>query len=95
MKVVAIATRKQDAKAEDFAPHLDAEVNAALTLYRDEFVREIYSRTDGKGAVVVFECNDVAHAERLFAQLPLVKAGLLSAEFYGVKPYRGIVQHVK
>jgi hypothetical protein len=95
MKIVAIATRKQDAKAEDFAPLLDAEANAALALYRDEFVREIYSRTDGKGAVLVLECSDIAHAERLFAKLPLVKAGLLSVEFYGVKPYRGIVQHVK
>ncbi len=95
MKVVVIATRKQDAKAEDFAPYLEAEANAALALYRDDFVREIYSRADGKGAVVVLECNDVAHAERVLAQLPMVKAGLLSVEFYGVKPYRGIVQHVK
>lgn len=95
MKVVAIATRKQDAKPEDFAPHLDAEANAALSLYRDEFIREIYSRTDGKGAIVVLECNDVAHAERVLAQLPMIKAGLLSVEIYGVKPYRGIVQHVK
>ena len=94
MKVVVIATRKQDAIPEDFAPYLEAEVNAALRLYRDEFVREIYSRTDGKGAIVVFECSDVAHAERLFAELPLVKAGLLHGEFHGVKPYRGIVQHV-
>ena len=95
MKIVAIATRKQDAKPEAFAPYLEAESNAVMALYRDEIVREIYSRTDGKGAVVVFECNDVAHAERLVAQLPLVKAGLLSVEIYGVKPYRGIVQHVK
>jgi hypothetical protein len=95
MKVVVIASRKQDAKPEEFAPYLEAEANAALRLYRDEFVREIYSRADGKGAIVVFACSDVAHAERLFAELPLVKAGLLSAEFYGVKPYRGIVQHVK
>lgn len=95
MKIVAIATRKPDAKPEAFAPYLEAESNAVMAHYRDEIVREIYSRTDGKGAVVVFECNDVAHAERLVAQLPLVKAGLLSVEIYGVKPYRGIVQHVK
>jgi hypothetical protein len=63
MKIIAIATRKQDAKSEDFEPHLEAEVVAALTLYREEFIREIYSRTDGKGAVVVFECKDVAHAQ--------------------------------
>ena len=95
MKIIAIATRKQDAKSEDFEPHLEAEVVAALTLYRDEFIREIYSRTDGKGAVVVFECKDVGHAQQLFNELPLVKAGLLSAEFFGRKPYRGIVKNIK
>ena len=89
MKIFAIATRKQDAKSADFEPHLEAEVVAALTLYRDEFIREIYSRTDGKGAVIVFECSDTEHAQRMFDELPLIKAGLLSAEFYGTKPYRG------
>lgn len=93
MKVVVIATRKQDAKPEDFAPHLEDEVKVALGMYRDEYVREIYSRSDGKGAVVVLECNDIAHAEQLMAGLPLAAAGLLSFEFYGTKPYRGIVQY--
>ena len=32
----------------------------ALGMYRDEVVREIYSRTDGKGAVLVLECADEA-----------------------------------
>ena len=36
MKVIVIATRKQDAKPEDFAPHLDVEVKHALGMYRDE-----------------------------------------------------------
>lgn len=95
MKVVVIATRKQDAKPEDFAPHLDAEVKKALAMYREETVREIYSRADGKGAIIVLECDDVAHAERLMAGLPLAAAGLLSFEFYGTKPYRGIVQYAE
>jgi len=29
----------------------------------DEFIREIYRRTDGKRAVIVFECRDVEHAQ--------------------------------
>jgi len=95
MKIFAITTRKQDAKSAEFEPHLEAEVVAALTLYRDEFIREIYSRTDGKGAVIVFECLDVDHAQRLFNELPLVKAGLLSAEFFGTKPYKGFVKNIK
>lgn len=95
MKVIVIATRKPDAKPEDFAPHLEAEVKHALGMYRDESVREIYSRADGKGAVVVLECEDVAHAERLMAGLPLAAAGLLSFQFYPTKPYRGIVQYAE
>lgn len=95
MKVVAIATRKQDAKPEEFAPHLEAEANAALCMYRDETVREIYSRLDGKGAIIVLECNDEAHARKHLETLPLAKAGLLTFEIYGTKPYRGIVQHAK
>ncbi len=95
MKVIVIATRKQDAKPEAFAPYLEDEANVALTMYKDEYVREIYSREDGKGAVVVFEADDVNHAKRLFGQLPLAKAGLLNAEFYGTKPYRGIVANIK
>ena len=95
MKVIVIATRKQDAKPEEFAPHLEAEVKHALRMYRDGVVREIYSRADGKGAIVVLECNDVAHAEQLMAGLPLAAAGLLSFDFYATKPYRGIVQYAE
>lgn len=95
MKVIVIATRKQDAKPEEFAPHLDAEVKHALGMYRDEAVREIYSRADGKGAIIVLECGDIAQAEQLVAGLPLAAAGLLSFEFYGTKPYRGIVQYAE
>lgn len=95
MKVIVIATRKPEAKPEDFAPHLENEVKVALGMYRDEIVREIYSRSDGKGAVLVLECDDLAHAEQLVAGLPLAAAGLLTFEFYGTKPYRGIVQYAE
>ena len=72
MKVIVVATRKQDAKPEQFAPYLEEEANHALRMYRDEYVREIYNRTDGKGAILVFEVDDVAHAQRLFGELPLI-----------------------
>jgi len=92
MKIIVVATRKEDASPDEFAPHLAAEANHALGLYRDEVVREIYSRADGKGAILVMECADEAEAGQLLAELPGL--GLLSFEIYGVRPYRGIVQHV-
>ena len=95
MKVIAVAHRSEDASLEDFAPHLEPEANHVLGMYRDEIAREIYSRTDGKGAVVVLECCGEAGAGKLLAELPLAKAGLLSFDVYGTKPYRGITQHAK
>lgn len=95
MKVVVVATRKADAKPEEFAPYLADEANHALRMYRDEIVREIYNRTDGKGAIVVLECKDEEEAKRLVGELPLAKVGLLSFEIYGTKPYRGIVANIK
>jgi muconolactone delta-isomerase len=95
MKVVAIAHRSDKHKPEDFAPHLEAESNHALKLLAQEKIREIYSRVDGKGAVVVMEVADEDEARRLLAELPMAKRGMIRFDLYPTKPYRGIVQHVK
>jgi hypothetical protein len=95
MKVIVIAHRNQDASPEELAPLMDAEANHALSNYRDGIVREIYSRGDGNGAVVVLECDGEADAARIMGELPLAKAGLLAFDIYETLPYRGIVQHVK
>ena len=95
MKVIVVATRKEDAKPDEFAPYLEQEANHALRLYRDETVREIYNRTDGKGAILVLEANDEEHARHIVGELPLAKVGLLKFEIYGTKPYRGIVANIK
>ena len=95
MKVLAIATRNPDADPKQLEKLLQPEADHVLRMIRDETVREVYSRTDGKGAVLVLECEDEAHARRLLSELPLAKAGILTVEIYGTKPYRGVVQHVK
>lgn len=89
MKIFVVATRT--GKAEDIEPHLAAEAKKALQFVADDFFREIYSRTDGKGAIVVIEAADEAEAREKLESLPLAKAGLLSFDIYGTKPYRGFV----
>ena len=75
MKVIIIATRA-DRPFSEFEPHMEKEAKQALTFMAEDFVREIYSRTDGKGAVMVCEGeSEEAVVERL-SQLPLVQAGL-------------------
>ena len=90
MKVFVVATRNQERPAEDFASLMDPEADHALKLYKEGFVREIYSRTDGKGALVVVEAENEKAALDKLLHLPLAKAGLLSFEAYGTTAYRGI-----
>lgn len=94
MKIVAVAHRAQDRAPEDFEPHLEAEVRQALKLFANESVREIYSRTDGKGAILVLEAKDEDEARTILGTLPLVELGLLELEIYGTRPYRGFVRDV-
>ncbi len=95
MKFIAIAHRSESHSAEDFAPHLAAESNRALQLYRDETFREIYSRADGKGAIVVMEAADEATARAALESLPLAQQGMLKFDLYGTSPYRGIIANIK
>ena len=90
MKVVVVATRSEKFTAEDFAPLLPAEAKKALQLFAADVVREIYSRKDGKGAVLVLEAADEAEARARLAELPLAEAGMLEFDVYPVGPYRGI-----
>ena len=94
MKVVAITHRSETHAPEDFAPHLDVEVDHALGLLSEEKIREIYSRTDGKGAIIVLEAENEAQAQSYLDSLPLAQKGMLTFEVYGTKPYRGFLRGI-
>jgi len=91
MKHFVIATRNPGYPAEAFQPHLAAESRRAIEMYRDGQIREIYSRADGKGAVLVFEAESAAVVEACMRSLPLVEKGMLGFEIYGAGPYRGFL----
>ena len=95
MKIFVVATWNQDRPAEDFAPLMDPEADFALKLYKEGFIREIYSRTDGKGALVVVEADNEEEAVNKLSDLPLAKAGLLSFDIYGTTAYRGIIRGIE
>ena len=95
MKIVVIAHRSEQHTAEQFAPLLQKEADRALQLFADEVFRELYSRRDGKGAVIVMEAENEEAARAVLDTLPLVEAGMLHYETYPLTPYRGIVAMVK
>ena len=91
MKFVIVATRNQDASPDAFTPEiLQAESKAAFKFCADDFFRELYSRTDGKGAIIIVEAADEDEVKAKLATLPMAQENLLSAEIYGVKAYRAI-----
>lgn len=92
MKVFVIFQRREDAKPEAFQELVGPEDKHAFGLYREDIIREVYSRDDGNGAIAVLECENVDTARRLMADLPMVKAGLLDLDIFGALPYRGIAQ---
>ena len=91
MKCVAIATRNPDFAPDEFEPHLPDETRQAIQLYSEGKIREIYSRADGKGAVLIIEAEDEEEARNFTNTLPLVKLGMISFEIYGTAPYRGFL----
>lgn len=91
MKLIVIAHRSQKVPPDELAKHLPAEGKRALQFVAEDFVREIYSRKDGKGAVLILEAESEAAARAKLADLPLVKLGMLDLDIYPVGPYRAIV----
>ncbi|MDH3739423.1 MAG: YciI family protein [Alphaproteobacteria bacterium] len=90
MKIVIVNHRSEDHGPDDFAPYLTPEAKKAFELMDDGFIRELYSRQDGNGAVLIVEAENEDDARARMADLPLVKAGLLRCEYYPVKAFRAL-----
>ena len=91
MKFFVIGKRKESIKPEQFAEHLDLEAKIAIQLFRDEFIRELYSIKGGKGACMVIEANDESEIREKLGALPFVKNNYLDIDIIEVKPYRGFM----
>ncbi len=90
MKIVIVTHRSEDHGPEDFEPYLMAEAKKGFEYMEDDFIRDLYSRRDGKGAVMIVEAASEEEARARCAELPMVKAGLLRCEYYPVKAFRAI-----
>lgn len=95
MKIVVVLHRNEKATPEAVAPLLESEAKKALSLMAEDFVREIYSLANGKGALMVIEAKDESEVRRRLGELPFVQKGFLDFEIHPVVPYRGIVAAVK
>ena len=91
MKFFVIGKRKEEIKPEQFAEYADLEAKMAIQLFRDEFIRELYSIKGGKGACMIVEAESEIEIKEKLASLPFVKNNYLNIDIIEVKPYRGFM----
>ena len=91
MKFFVIGKRKETVTPEQFAEYLDLEAEMAIKLFREEFIRELYSIKGGKGACMVIEASSEHEIKEKLSELPFVKNNYLDIDIIEVKPYRGFI----
>lgn len=66
---------------------LNDEVRALVNLYLGGKIRQWYFRQDRPGAVFILEVTSLEEAEKLVADLPLTRTGLLAYDLIPIGPY--------
>lgn len=90
MQFLVLARRRTEAfAAEAFDPHLEAEAERARELYAEGYFRQMWSREDLAGAIIVLEAVDLAAAQAVVATLPLVAKNMLEVQIIPLRGYRG------
>mgnify|MGYP001372602898 CR=1 FL=1 len=91
MKFFVIGKRKKTVLPEEFAKHADEEAKIAIDLFKQEFIRELYSIKGGKGACMIIEAKSEDEIRSKLNILPFVKNNYLDIDILEVKPYTGFV----
>ena len=87
MKILCLDRPLPGATFEKYQPHLLNEIRHTWQEYKKDFVREIYFRQDRPGVAIIVESPSVAEVQKAFAELPLVKAGLIEMETIPLGPF--------
>ena len=84
--VMVILTVKAGVTREQVMAVMPDEIRQTLQLYLNGKIREWYSRSDGRGVVLVLDSKDAAEAHAIMDGLPLGKQNLMDHEYIPVGP---------
>jgi hypothetical protein len=76
--VMVIVTVKAGVTREQVMATMPAEIQQTVQLYLNGKIREWYSRSDGRGVVLLLDTKDVAEAHAIMDGLPLGKQATYS-----------------
>jgi hypothetical protein len=89
-EVMVITSLKPGTSMADVAKIVSEEVRTGVQLYLDGKIEQWYTRTDGKGAVLLLRCKTIDEAKEIINGLPAVKAGYLNVEYIPLGPFTGL-----
>ena len=88
MKILAIWHVKPDADMSEVMKLLLEEERYAWRSYLNGTLREHYSSDMPTPAISVLEADSVEDAKETFKDLPLLRAGLITGEFFELRPFK-------
>tara|TARA_X000000950_G_C13774940_1_gene602578 strand:+ start:599 stop:895 length:297 start_codon:yes stop_codon:yes gene_type:complete len=94
MKFFVIGKRREDINPNLFKEFMDEEAKKAMTLFKEEFIRELYSIKGGKGACMIIEASSDEEVREKLNVLPFVAKNFIDLDIIEVKPYRGFIQNL-
>jgi hypothetical protein len=95
MKILAIPKAVSSASASAFDTELvNAEVEAVLRLYQADVIREIYSRFNARGLVLILEGKDTEEVRTVLNDLPAVQRGILEIDLIPLAPFQGFLRTI-
>ena len=94
MKFFVIGKRREDINPNLFKEFMDEEAEKAMTLFKEEFIRELYSIKGGKGACMIIEASSDEEVREKLNVLPFVAKNFIDLDIIEVKPYRGFIQNL-
>ena len=77
---------KHGVQREQIQKVIPEEVRATVRLYLEGRIRQWYSRSDGKGVILIVNATSIADAETVVDSLPLSKANLVDHEYTELAP---------
>jgi len=85
-EVMVLVAAKPGIRREQIIKLAQEEVRATVRLYLDGKISQWYSRSDGKGIILIVKAKSVAEAQAITESLPLSKANLVDHEFTELGP---------
>ena len=93
MKILVLPKPIEGVSREEMLQHADAEIRAVWNLYAQGICREMYTRVNEPGRVVlVFEAETVEAAKDALATLPFAQLHLIDFDVIPLAPFVGLTR---